>query len=211
MFSETGRSSKSGSSSSSSGKTSSRSNVGGATKAGSGVRPSYGGGRFYSGGASVPYAAGARSPLGITPFLLTGSLLAFWPALWLYGAYVYPYSHSYTFVNASEANATFPNGVNATLPVTCLCAAYEECGCDDNSDLQFMNDIIGNGSYGALNSSVVIVTDVNGTKTVAINGTLANGTTASGGTDGAAGMLRTPYQTGLWLLAGITGYAVITL
>src|ERR1051326_6977517 len=138
MFSETGRSSKSGSSSSSSGKTSSRSNVGGATRAGSGVRPSYGGGRFYSGGASVPYAAGMRSPLGIAPFLLTGSLLAFWPAVWLYGAYVYPYSHPYTFVNTSAANATFPNGVNTTLPVTCLCSAYEECSCDDNTDSQFM-------------------------------------------------------------------------
>lgn len=47
--------------------------------------------------------------------------------------------------------------------------------------------MIGNGSYAALNKTLVNVADVNGTTTILINGTLPNGTTASGGSDSAAG------------------------
>ncbi|KAI4599605.1 hypothetical protein KJ359_001702 [Pestalotiopsis sp. 9143b] len=48
-----------------------------------------------------------------------------------------------------------------------------------------MSDIIGNGSYAGLNQAVITVANVNGTDTIFINGTLANGTTASGGTEDA--------------------------
>ncbi len=37
----------------------SNSNAGGKTVSGSGVRPNYGGGRYYGGGATVPYTAAA--------------------------------------------------------------------------------------------------------------------------------------------------------
>ena len=81
------------SSSSSSGRGSSSSNTGGATRTGSGVTPNYGGGRYYGGGATSPYRSGARSPLGIVGVPLAFGALAFYPGIWLYGAYAYPYGH----------------------------------------------------------------------------------------------------------------------
>jgi hypothetical protein len=82
-------------SSSSSPKGSSSSNNGGRTKTGSGVTPNYGGGRYYGGGATSPYQSGSRSPLGIAavPLAFGVGALAFYPGIWLYGAYAYPYGH----------------------------------------------------------------------------------------------------------------------
>lgn len=165
---------------------SSSSTTGGKTKTGSGTTPAYGGGKYYGGGASVPYSSGGKSPSGITPIaigasagLVAGTALYAWsPHYWPYGAYNYPYSHTYTFHN-DTANK------NETKPVECLCAQYEECSCDDNTNSTYMNDIIGNGSYAAMNHSLATVADVNGASTILINGTLANGTTASGGTEDA--------------------------
>jgi hypothetical protein len=189
---------KSSSSSSSSGKGSSSSSTGGSTKTGSGVTPNYGGGRYYGGGAATPYQSGVRSPLGITPVFLGVGALAFFPGIWLFGAYNYPYTHPYTFynrtaptntTNTTEAlvtrQTTIDTGANETKPVTCLCAAYQECGCDDNGNTTFLNSLIGDGTYSSLNQTLVTVADVNGTSTIIINGTLPNGTTSSGGTEDA--------------------------
>ncbi|KAL2135511.1 hypothetical protein VTI74DRAFT_8242 [Chaetomium olivicolor] len=165
--------SSSGSSGSSSGRGSSTSNAGGRTTTGSGPRAAYGGGRYYGGGASVPYRSGSPSPSGIFPAFLLGSALAFWPGWWL-GAHLYHYNHPYHYHNYSS-------GQNETKPVTCGCDPYNVCSCDENTDQQYMNDLIGNGSYAALNKSLITVADVNGTSTILINGTLPNGTTAAGG------------------------------
>lgn len=171
-----GGSSSSGSSSSGSsggGRTSSSSNVGGSTSAGSGAARSYGGGAYYGGGASVPYKAGDRSTGGIRPIgLLPVAGLAFFPGLWLYGAYMYPYGSPYHYYNRS-ANR------NESKPVTCLCERYNPCGCDDNNDQSFLNNIIGNGTN--LNGTLVQRAVVNDTDQFFINGTLPNGTTAPGG------------------------------
>ncbi|TGO31973.1 hypothetical protein BHYA_0372g00040 [Botrytis hyacinthi] len=206
-------SSSSGSSSGKGGVTSSSSSSGGATKAGSGPAPAYGGGRYYGGGATTPYSSGARSPLGIAPVFLGLGALSIFPGLWLYGAYSYPYHNPYSFRNHSATrngtNTTSASietrqdsdttGVNETKPVTCLCAAYSECGCDDSGNSTFLDQIIGDGSYAALNTSLVNVADVNGTSTILINGTLPNGTTASGGSDSAAG--RTIVEgLGWWIM-----------
>ncbi|KAJ8058127.1 hypothetical protein OCU04_012985 [Sclerotinia nivalis] len=211
--------SSSSSSSSSSGRggvSSSSSSVGGATKAGSGPRPAYGGGRYYGGGATRPYSAGSRSPLGLPALFLGVGVLSIFPGLWLYGAYSYQYHNPYTFRNQSAIrNATNTTsasldtrqdsdttGVNETRPVTCLCAAYSECGCDDNGDTTFLDELIGDGNYAALNKTLVNVADVNGTTTILINGTLPNGTTASGGTDSAAG--RTVAEgMGWWVMIAV--------
>jgi hypothetical protein len=167
---------------------SSSSSTGGATRQGSGVQPSFPGAR-YAGGSKTPYASGARSPLGLTPVFLgagVGGALALYPGLWLHGAYLYPYSHPYTFVNRSAANATAPQGANETKPVVCMCAAREECGCEDESgDTQVLDSLVGNGSYEALNKTLVNVAVVNGSSTILLNGTLANGTTVSGGQEDA--------------------------
>lgn len=47
---------------------------------------------------------------------------------------------------------------------------------------------MGNGSYAALNKSLVTVSEVNGTRNLVLNGTLPNGTTAPGGTDDSSAM-----------------------
>ncbi|RDL33216.1 uncharacterized protein BP5553_08655 [Venustampulla echinocandica] len=204
----TGSTGSTGSSSSANrGSSSPSSNIGGSTKTGSGVRPNYGGGRYYGGGATAPYAAGGRSPLGLAPVFLGVGLLAVLPGLWLYGAYSYPYHHPYSFHNrTARANATtttsssaIPTATNAARsvllnarqdtgvqqqkPVTCLCAAYAVCGCDDNDDTTFLDALIGDGDYNKLNHTLVTVADINGTSTIILNGTLPNGTTAADGQD----------------------------
>ncbi|KAK8187371.1 hypothetical protein IWZ00DRAFT_334709 [Phyllosticta capitalensis] len=178
--------------SSSSGRTSSSSNTGGSTKSGSGRTPAYGGGRYYAGGAAVPYAAGSRSALGLVPFLLPLTALAFIPLLaWGWasglGGYQYAYTHPYSFHNRSADANNNNNATNTTLPVVCYCQQYTTCGCDDNTDSAYFDSLVGNGSYAGLNKSVVDVARVNGSDTLILNGVLPNGTTAAGGSDSAAG------------------------
>jgi len=202
---------KGGSSSSSSGgRGSSSSSAGGATKQGSGVTPRFGGGRYYGGGATTPYASGVRSPLGLTPVLLGATALALLPGLWLYGAYSYPYTHPYSFRNYTAPTNTSDSNQNETKPVNCLCAQYQECSCDDNGNSTFLDELIGNGSYAALNQSLVTVADVNGTSTILINGTLPNGTTTAGGTDDANAAVRTMVEaSGYWVMIALVGCTVL--
>lgn len=222
-------------SSSSSGRSStlgsSTSTTGGRTKTGSGVTPNYGGGRYYGGGATVPYSSGVRSPSGITPVFLAAAALSFYPGLWLFGAYGYPYYHPYTFVNHSAHGNTTnttttktkrgggfavlniredDTGVNETKPVTCYCALYAECGCDDDGTTTFLDSVIGTGDYFALNQTLITVADVNGTSTILLNGTLPNGTTASGGTESANAASQTVIQgSGYLLMTAIVGAIVL--
>ena len=141
------------------------------------------------------------------PLALTG--LAIFPGLWLWGGYSYPYTHPFTFHNYTAVNSTNPNGVNQTLPVDCLCQMYAECGCDDNTDPSFIDDLVGNGSYTALNKSVITVADVNGTSTILLNGTLPNGTTATGGTESAnAGTRLVAELSGWWIVGAVVVYTL---
>jgi len=225
--SSSGHGSSGSSSSSSSGKGagSSVSTTGGRTKTGSGPAPAYGGGRYYGGGATVPYSAGGRSPSGISPFILGAGALTLFPALFLFGAFAYPYNHPYTFRNhtapsngtnttdaaISARQTSSDQGVLQTKPVLCLCAQYAECGCDDTGNTTFLDQVIGNGSYAALNKSVVTVGDVNGTNTIVLNGTLPNGTTASGGTanaNAAAGLQALLQASGWWVMIASVGLMV---
>ncbi|KAI9719304.1 MAG: hypothetical protein M1812_003634 [Candelaria pacifica] len=189
---------------------SSSSNAGGATRTGSGVTPGYGGGAFYGGGSRTPYRAGGRSPLGIAPFLLVGAGLAIFPGLWLYGAYAYPYSSPYNFRNRTS-------NANQTLPITCLCQQYSVCGCDNNNNSTYLDGVLGNGSMAALNTSLARVSDVNGTRTLVLNGTLPNGTTASGGSDPATTTIAVTSaalkrgiaeNAGWWVVGAIVGWTV---
>lgn len=66
-----------------------------------------------------------------------------------------------------------------------------------------MNDLVGNGSYDSLNKSLVTVSQVNGTRTLVINGTLPNGTTAPGGTDSAGLNLKIGKYAGYWVMVTI--------
>ncbi|KAL9128469.1 MAG: hypothetical protein Q9217_002847 [Psora testacea] len=234
-----GRSSgSSGSSSGSSGSSgsgssgSSGSSGGGSSGAGSGSRntgtasskssssPSYGGGRYYGGGATTPYRSGSRTPIGgLLPFALVGGAVGaatIFPGYWLYGAYAYNYHNPYSFRNRTNTTSN----ANDTLPVTCLCEMYSACGCDDNGDSTFLDGLVGNGSYAALNKSVVNVSNVNGSRTLVLNGTLPNGTddsTEDSSTDSssdsrpdtsAATRQSVIQVSGFWAVGGIVGAMV---
>jgi hypothetical protein len=178
------------------GAASSSSSTGGRTTTGSGVAPAYGTGRFYGGGTTVPYRAGTRSTGGIAPFMLGDGLaaIAFWPGAWNHLPYLYPHEQPWHYQNKTS-------GRDETKPVLCGCGPYQECGCDDNADQAYIDSIIGNGNYGSLNRSLVSIGDVNGTETILINGTLPNGTTASGGTkspNAAAGRMYMTKGAGWW-------------
>ncbi|RGP63279.1 hypothetical protein FLONG3_9932 [Fusarium longipes] len=162
---------------------SSRSGSGGGSSGARGPQPSYAGNR-YAGGASRPYSAGSRSPGGIRPFLLGAGVgaLAFWPGVWLYGAYMYHYPNSYRFYNESSQE-------EEDRPILCACSREASCGCDQDDNTNntaLYEELIGNGSYEHLNKSIVDVAEVNGTTTILINGTLPKDT-ALPSEDGAGG------------------------
>lgn len=181
----------------------------------SSIRPAYGGGRYYGGGSTSAYRAGGRSPVGILPFALAGAALGFFPGLWLYGAYEYNYDHPYNFRNQSD-----PNSMNQTLPVTCLCQQYSACGCDDNNNSTFLDSVVGNGSAADMNSTLVHIGNVNGTKTIILNGTLPNGTdtdnstdssTSSSGSSSGATRRYMLENSGFWLMGAIVGAIIWVL
>lgn len=181
-----------------------QSNLGGRTRDGSGTPPSYGG--RYTGGATVPYTSGQKSPTrGYAPFLLPIGALAFFPAVWLFPVYAYPY-YGYGGYHWLD------NGRNRTANVTCLCQQYSVCGCDpdpNGNQTNLAQQLTGGAGTGApVNSSQVRLMDFgNNNVTAYINGTLDNGTTASGGTDpsnesqiSAAAQLMINYG-GYWVAA----------
>jgi hypothetical protein len=97
-----------------------------------------------------------------------------------------------------------PPGFEQAKPVTCLCEAYAECGCDDSGNTTFLDSLIGDGTYANLNLSLVNVADVNGKSTILLNGTLPNGTTIPGGTEDANGA-----GVGIQALVQSSGYLVM--
>ncbi|KAM0282345.1 hypothetical protein ACHAQH_003024 [Verticillium albo-atrum] len=183
---------------------------GGRTVSGSGPQPSFGGGRFYGGGARAPYKAGNRSPVGfIAPFVLVGAAaLYFWPGSW-YGHRVqhYEFNNTHTFFNESASE-------NQTKPVICGCIEELPCGCDEPQDEgdrdTFLNELIGNGSYAALDKSVIDVGERDGRSTILLNGTLPNDTTLAdpNAESAAAGMHALVHNLGWWPVAGAALAAV---
>jgi len=180
-----GGSGSGGGSSSSSGSSSGSSRSGSGSNSGSsggrsgstGPRPTYAGNR-YAGGAATPYRPrGRSSPSGIKPVLLGAGIggaaaLAFWPGVWLGGAYLYHYPNSYKYYNESSEE-------EEERPIICACSAEAYCGCDQDdktNNTAIYDELIGNGSYEHLNKSIVDVAEVNGTTTILINGTIPNDT-----------------------------------
>lgn len=161
----------------------------------------YGGSRYYAGGASTAYGAGRRSPAGITPFLLPAAALTFFPAVWLYGAYAYPYSHHYNYYNENTHK-------NDSLPVVCVCQEYNPCGCDDNDNNTYYESLF-NGTQPA-NTSDTRVVNVNGTEKIYINGTLPNGTDSENTSSSAASALGPTllHASGYWSTLAVVGFMV---
>lgn len=106
--------------------------------------------------------------------------------------------------------------------MTCLCEQYSACGCDDANNSTFLDGIIGDGNLANLNKSLVNVGNVNGTKTIVLNGTLPNDTVADATTTGndASGPATTAPSksaankrflletSGFWLLGAIVAATV---
>lgn len=150
------------------------SNQGGTSRAGSGPQPNYGGGRYYGGGARRPYAAGAAIG-GLAAFaLLPIAALAFWPGTWYGPAYGYRYGAQnrdddmYEYYNITTDE-------DEKRSILCACQDDQVCGCEPNDEL--MEELIGNGSYAALNKTIINVGSENGTDYFLLNGTLPKGTT----------------------------------
>lgn len=165
-----GRTSSSSSSSSSSSRlTRPNSVAGGTTTAGSGPQPrAYrGGNTYYPGGAPVPYKAGNPTPGGVNSRFIGAAGLGIFPGVWLYGAYAYSYPGHYLYHNRTSNQ-------NETHPMECLCGRFQECGCNANNQTDYVTDI-------ANNNTVSRLATVDGVKTLVVNGTLPNGTTAASG------------------------------
>lgn len=98
--------------------------------------------------------------------------------------------------------------------MTCLCEQYSACGCDDANNSTFLDGIIGDGNLTNLNKSLVNVGNVNGTKTIVLNGTLPNDTVADSSTStgsesaSAANKQFLLETSGFWLLGAIVGATV---
>lgn len=170
-------------------------NSGGTSSSGSGSPRPYGGGAFYPGGAAVPYSAGKASSKGLSPVgLLPLGALAFFPGVWLYGAYAYPFHHPYYYHNNTSDK-------NESLPITCLCQKYSVCGCEDNNNGTYLDSLVNGTTDEGLprNNSILRVANVNDTTGIYINGTLANDTTAP-----SSGSSLTPIKildlSGYWVM-----------
>ena len=175
----------------------------------SSASPSFGGGRYYGGGATTPYRAGGRSPAGLVPYAIAFGALGIFPGLWLAGAYGYNFNHPYQFRNSSNANR------NESLPVVCLCEEYRACGCDDDGNTTYIDELVGNGSASDQDPTLVHVGNVNGTKTVVINGTLPNGTDDSSGSTtstSTSGATRLYFleMSGYWVASAIVIATIFT-
>ncbi|KAG6016294.1 hypothetical protein E4U43_003940, partial [Claviceps pusilla] len=183
--------------------TGSSSNFGGTSRGGSGPPRAFGGGRYYGGGAASPYRSGLATAAGVGAVALAaGAALAFWPGVWHHGANLYPHRNDFSFYN-STTRAT------ERLPVVCGCAQYEECACDENEAA--LRELVGDGTYEALNKSIINVGDYRGRKTLLINGTLPNGTTADGPDSAGFGTTSLTEIAVYWSLAAAVLATVFVL
>ena len=100
---------------------------------------------------------------------------------------------------------------NESLPVTCLCDQYSACGCDDDGNTSYIDSLLGDGTAASQNDSLVHIGNVNGSKTVVINGTLPNGTddSASTTTNGASSQ-KVLEVSGFWLVIAIVAATVFS-
>lgn len=89
--------------------------------------------------------------------------------------------------------------MNESRQMECLCARYQECGCDSNNNTDYVTSV-------ANNNTIARVANVDGQQKLVVNGTLPNGTTASSA--GASYKQNLAEMSGYWVAAGIVVYAV---
>lgn len=85
------------------------------------------------------------------------------------------------------------------------------CGCDENHNQTYIDALVANATGMVNNTEGIVrneIAEVNGTRTLLINGTLENGTTADGGTEVISAALGKFSGQNVGLLALV---AVITM
>ena len=85
---------------------------------------------------------------------------------------------------------------------------YSACGCDNNTNTTYLDTLVGNGSTADENSTLIHIGEVNGTKTLIINGTLPNGTNGTSSTTSSAARRNLLEYSGFWLVGAIVGATV---
>lgn len=120
---------------------------------------------------------------------------------WMYGSvYAYHFDRDIDYLNKTSNR-------NESLPVMCLCQEYSVCGCDENHNQTYVDALVANATNVTTNGPVRSkIAEVNGTRTLLINGTLDNGTTADGGTEVVSGAVG--QSVGLLILAAVVAVGV---
>lgn len=91
--------------------------------------------------------------------------------------------------------------------MTCLCDKYSACGCDE-TDNSTLDSVVGDGSLATKDNPLYRIGNVNGTKTLILNGTLPNGTDSeeSSPTPSSSAVRRQVAEmAGFWLVGAIVG------
>jgi len=95
--------------------------------------------------------------------------------------------------------------------VTCLCDQYSACGCDDDGHTSYIDSLLGDGKVSSQNDSLVHIGNLNGSKTVVINGTLPNGTDDSTSTTTSGALSQKFFEiSGFWFVAGVVAAMVLS-
>lgn len=125
----------------------------------------------------------------------------FFAGAWMYGSvYAYHFDRDINYLNKTSNR-------NESLPVLCLCQEYSVCGCDENHNQTYVDALVANATNATTNGPVRSkIAEVNGTRTLLINGTLDNGTTADGGTEVVSGAMG--QSAGLLTLAVVVAVGV---
>lgn len=92
--------------------------------------------------------------------------------------------------------------------MTCLCDQYSACGCDD-ADNSTLDSVVGDASLATKDNPLYRIGNVNGTKTLILNGTLPNGTddSESSSPTPSSGAARQQVMeiAGFWLVGAVVG------
>lgn len=145
---------------------------------------------------------------GVVPFFLIGGALGFWVlasgASWGQGAYRYNYPAEITYYNETSM-------MNETIPGTCLCKKNFQCSCSgETPDGDYVKALVGDGSYSYQQSNLDTfqITNVNGSRTLAVNGTVDSDDASGDGNAASPGQLGLMSKAGTLGLIAVIGSAV---
>lgn len=102
--------------------------------------------------------------------------------------------------------------------MTCVCSQYSACGCDDNDNTTYIDGLLENTTTSNNGSgALATIANVNGTRTVIINGTLENGTDDGDDDGSTVPSIGNSYRqnilehSGYWLMVAWVGLTVFAL